>query len=168
MDVGTGTNPPSAPWQLLVGAGTGSFYQIKNPKSALVTGSGYVPGTAVSIYDALASGSHYPSMDWVETSVYGNLTGYDFTGQSVIRGTKRLVFSGDLTVNMPGVSDGAGLGWQGPDVEVMIAKHGTIAGTVAPSVEVVSQDAGSFTVRTNSLLPVQVQITAIGTKMWPS
>jgi len=50
---------------------------------------------------------------------------------------------------------------------VLIAKHGTIQGTTTPSVEVKSINASSFTVITNSDIPVQVQITAIGTKMWP-
>lgn len=168
-DTGPGVPPPGAPWQKLLAPGGGSFFDYKEARSFIQSGADYVPGDATTMYGSIASGSNYPAMDWVETSTYGNLTGYSYNGVSQLRGTKRAIFKGELTIGLPtGPYDGSIREWTGDDVEVLITKHGTIQGTTTPSVEVKSIDSGSFTVISNSDIPVQVQITTIGTKIWPS
>jgi len=97
-NTGPGNPPPGAPWQKLLAPGSGTFFDVKTARSALVTGADYVAGTPTTMYGSIASGSNYPAMNWNESSSYGNLTGFSYNGVSTLRGTKRAIFKGELIV----------------------------------------------------------------------
>lgn len=164
--VGTNVPPPNSPWAGLFGPFVGAGYAGRIAVTATETGVDYVAGSANGLYVAIPSGSNYNQFQWSESSVFGGPPGFGFTGLSTLRGTKRAVFRGQLTVDLPLQADGLKRGWTTSDVEVQVTGQGTIP-VAGATVEVVSLNGSNFTVINNSTIASKVQITVTGHKSWP-
>jgi hypothetical protein len=161
---------PASGWIELFGPYAGAVYDGRTLTTVVATGTDYGAGVAIQGYGSIPPGSSL-AMVSKESSVYGGPPGGQFAGISHLRGEKKAVFRGQITLNLPQLTDGSTQNWAIGDVNLIAAQHGTVpplGGGSIPMVTTWPAGTASYTIDSNSPTPVPVAIFWAGSKMWPA
>lgn len=141
------------------------FYDIRAGLTSVVTGAGFVAGTTEDGYEAPSAGSTY-SFPWTESTIFGGVPASTVDGVHQVRGKRKLIYRGPLSVTLPTWSDGASGTWTADDISVSATMHGTYEsfGTLVPGLTVVEEFGTVVTVDVNTPNPSKVYLGFSGFK----